>query len=93
MNFENNPFIVHVFSNGGAYLYHNIVLAMKKSQQPVNIRGMIFDSAPGDRRVLGLFRALRVILGKDKPCGPLKSAFVSLILIFLWMIEVSIIMI
>lgn len=89
MNFDNHPVIVHVFSNGGAYLYQHIALAMKRSKQPIQIRGMIFDSAPGERRVMGLFRALKVILGKDRPCGPIKSAFVSMVLIILWIVEVS----
>lgn len=89
MNFDSHPIIFHVFSNGGAYLYQHISIAMKNSDQPVQVRGMIFDSAPGERRILGLYRALKVILGKDKPCGPLKSAFVSMVLIFLWIFEVS----
>lgn len=89
MNFDQHPVIVHVFSNGGAYLYQHIALAIRRAQMPIQIRGMIFDSAPGERRVTGLFRALKVILGKDKPCGPLKSAFVSMVLIILWIVEVS----
>lgn len=89
MNFDSHPIIFHVFSNGGAYLYQHISYSIRNSNQPVQIRGMIFDSAPGDRRFMGLFRALRVILGRDKPCGHLRSAIVSVVLICLWIVEDS----
>lgn len=89
MNFDSHPIIFHVFSNGGAYLYQHISYSIRNSNQPVQIRGMIFDSAPGDRRIMGLYRALRVILGKDKPCGHLRSAIVSVVLICLWIVEDS----
>lgn len=89
MNFDSHPIIFHVFSNGGAYLYQHISYSIRNSNQPVQIRGMIFDSAPGDRRFMGLYRALRVILGRDKPCGHLRSAIVSVVLICLWIVEDS----
>lgn len=37
MNFEANPIIIHVFSNGGAYLYQHIDLAIKEYQIPLDV--------------------------------------------------------
>lgn len=37
MNFDANPIILHVFSNGGAYLYQHIDLAMKEFQTPLDV--------------------------------------------------------
>lgn len=37
MNFVANPIIVHVFSNGGAYLYQHLDLAMKELQVPLEV--------------------------------------------------------
>lgn len=37
MNFEANPIILHVFSNGGAYLYKYIDLATKEFQSPLDV--------------------------------------------------------
>lgn len=37
MNFDSHPLIFHVFSNGGAYLYQHIALAIKKSKKPVQV--------------------------------------------------------
>lgn len=43
MNFEANPIILHVFSNGGAYLYKYIDLAIKEFQSPLDV-GVSFSS-------------------------------------------------
>lgn len=37
MNFDANPIILHVFSNGGAYLYQHIDVAMKEFQTPLDV--------------------------------------------------------
>lgn len=37
MNFDANPIIIHVFSNGGAYLYQHIDLAIKEYQVPLDV--------------------------------------------------------
>lgn len=37
MNFETSPVILHVFSNGGAYLYQHLDLAMKEFQTPLDV--------------------------------------------------------
>ncbi|XP_055541929.1 transmembrane protein 53-B [Wyeomyia smithii] len=89
MNFDSHPLIFHVFSNGGAFLYQHIALANRRSKRPVRICGMIFDSAPGDRRILGLFRAISAILGKERRCNALVSAFMAISIIFLWTFEDS----
>lgn len=38
MNFDSHPIIFHVFSNGGAYLYQHISMAMRKSDKPVQVK-------------------------------------------------------
>lgn len=40
MNFDANPIIIHVFSNGGAYLYQHIDLAIKEYQIPLDVSQM-----------------------------------------------------
>lgn len=37
MNFETSPVILHVFSNGGAYLYQHLDLAMEELQTPLDV--------------------------------------------------------
>lgn len=37
MNFTSNPIILHIFSNGGAYLYQHIDLAIKEFQIPLDV--------------------------------------------------------
>lgn len=45
MNFDTHPLIIHLFSNGGAYLYQNIDLAVKELETPLDVRERIFFSA------------------------------------------------
>lgn len=88
MNFDSHPLIFHIFSNGGAYLYQHISLAIRKNKNPIQIRGMIFDSAPGERRMLGLFRAVTAIYGREKrKCNCLAAVFITLTLSFMWFVE------
>lgn len=42
MSFDGHPLIFHVFSNGGAYLYQHIALAIKKSKRPVQVSAQLF---------------------------------------------------
>lgn len=90
MNFENNPIFVHLFSNGGAYMYMNILLAIKNSRhrhkRDLNICGSIFDSAPGQRRFSSLYRALAAIHGRRTFVVPL---FISVCLVCIWIAEDS----
>lgn len=37
MNFDSHPLIIHLFSNGGAYLYQNIDLAVKELETPLDV--------------------------------------------------------
>lgn len=46
MNFEANPIILHVFSNGGAYLYKYIDLAIKEFQSPLDVGVSFLSSKP-----------------------------------------------
>lgn len=85
MNFDEHPVIVHVFSNGGAYLYHQILLAMKQTNAQINIRGLIFDSAPGERRLMGLYRATSTIYGS---CC--MAWLITFTIIAAWTFEVSV---
>lgn len=90
MNFDSHPIIFHVFSNGGAFLYQHIVLAMENQKKTLQIKGMIFDSAPGERRIVGLYRAIAVIYGKDKTFSSIIASIISASLVFIWICEVGI---
>lgn len=46
MNFDANPIILHVFSNGGAYLYQHIDLAIKEFQTPLDVSAQGSMSLP-----------------------------------------------
>lgn len=37
LNFEKHPIIVHIFSNGGAFLYQNFSLALEKSTKEISV--------------------------------------------------------
>ncbi|KAG5307453.1 TMM53 protein, partial [Acromyrmex insinuator] len=67
---DEHPIFFHVFSNGGAFLYQHISLAMQRANTPFKIRGVIFDSAPGERRLTALFKAISAIIG-----GVIAQAF------------------
>ncbi|XP_018336553.1 transmembrane protein 53 isoform X1 [Agrilus planipennis] len=88
LNFESHPVIVHCFSNGGAFLYHNFSLASEKSTQQIQIKGVIFDSAPGKRRILSLYKAISAILGGNIFYNFSISVFMTMFLSVIWMYEV-----
>ncbi|XP_023159818.1 transmembrane protein 53 [Drosophila hydei] len=87
MNFDAHPLIFHIFSNGGAYLYQHINLAVRKHKSPLQVRGVIFDSAPGERRMLGLYRAITAIYGKEKRCNCITALAITLTLSIMWFVE------
>lgn len=89
MNFDSHPLIVHVFSNGGAYLYQHILLAMKQNSSNIDIRGLIFDSAPGERRIMSLYRATSAIYGKERRFNCLVSWLITLTIVAAWTFEVN----
>ncbi|XP_075149397.1 transmembrane protein 53-A isoform X2 [Haematobia irritans] len=88
MHFDSHPVIFHLFSNGGAYLYQHISLAIRKHKTPLQVRGMILDSAPGERRMLGLYRAVTAIYGKErKKCHCVTAIIITLTLGIMWFVE------
>ncbi|XP_016977190.1 transmembrane protein 53 [Drosophila rhopaloa] len=90
MNFDSHPLIFHIFSNGGAYLYQHINLAVIKYKSPLQVRGVIFDSAPGERRMLGLYRAITAIYGRKKRCNCLTALAITITLTIMWFVEESV---
>lgn len=90
MSFDSHPLIVHMFSNGGAYLYQHILLAMKQANVSIDIRGLIFDSAPGERRIMGIYRATSAIIGKERRCNFLISWMITIAIVVSWSLEVNI---
>lgn len=37
MNFDSHPIIFHIFSNGGAFLYQHISMAIRNSRKPLKV--------------------------------------------------------
>lgn len=54
------------------------------------MQGTIFDSAPGDRKMIGLYRAISAIYGKKKPLNWAVALFATLSLLVIWFFEVQI---
>lgn len=85
---DEHPIIFHIFSNGGAILYQHVSLAMQQANTPLKVRGVIFDSAPGERRLTALFKAISAIIG-GHPLANLPMSFVITFFIsVLWFFEV-----
>lgn len=114
MSFDANPIILHVFSNGGAYLYKYLDLATKEFQSPLDVGssvsilhifatfdflkciflfqqicGIIFDSSPGDFRLLSLYRMVSSVYGKERRFGCIISVFMTLAISAKWFAEVN----
>ena len=53
-NILHNPIIFHVFSNGGCMVYTRLTALLNSPdcEHQVSVRGVIFDSSPGKRRIL-----------------------------------------
>ncbi|XP_071983670.1 transmembrane protein 53 [Engystomops pustulosus] len=61
---DENPIVLHVFSNGGFMLYRYMVELLRSHRQLARLRvvGTVFDSGPGNRNVVGSVRALNTVL-------------------------------
>ena len=82
------PIFFHVFSNGGAFLYQHVSLAMQQANTPLKVKGVIFDSAPGERRLTALFKAISAIIGGHPVLNIPMSFFITIFLSVLWFFEV-----
>lgn len=85
------PIFFHVFSNGGAFLYQHVSLAMQQANTPLlklKVKGVIFDSAPGERRLTALFKAISAIIGGHPLLNIPTSFFITIFLSLLWFFEV-----
>ncbi|KAL6257192.1 hypothetical protein P5V15_012121 [Pogonomyrmex californicus] len=85
---DEHPIFFHVFSNGGAFLYQHISLAMQRANTPFKVRGVIFDSAPGERRLTALFKAISAIIGGHPLTNLPMSLVITFFLSVLWFFEV-----
>ncbi|KAK2588216.1 hypothetical protein KPH14_004251 [Odynerus spinipes] len=87
---NDHPIFFHVFSNGGALLYQHISLAMQQTNSPIQsqVKGVIFDSAPGERRVTSLFKAVSAIIGGHPLTNIPMSFFITVFLSMFWFFEV-----
>ncbi|CAK9805334.1 Transmembrane protein 53 [Anthophora plagiata] len=87
-NLDQHPIFFHVFSNGGAFLYQHVSLAMQKDYTPLKVKGVIFDSAPGERRLTALFKAISAIIGGHPLMNIPMSLLITIFLSILWLLEV-----
>ena len=85
---DEHPIFFHVFSNGGAFVYQHLSLAMQQAKTPLKVKGVIFDSAPGERRVTALFKAISAIIGGHPFTNIPMSVLITLFLSILWFFEV-----
>lgn len=60
-NFIDNHIVFHVFSNGGCLVYTQLIHLLNMPDSPfrdrLHVRGVIFDSAPGKKRILQATKA------------------------------------
>ncbi|XP_043503069.1 transmembrane protein 53 isoform X1 [Polistes fuscatus] len=89
---NDHPIFFHIFSNGGALLYQHISIAMQQMNSPIQsqVKGVIFDSAPGERRVTSLFKAISAIIGGHPLTNIPMSFFITIFLSMFWFFEVFI---
>ncbi|XP_011298688.1 transmembrane protein 53 isoform X2 [Fopius arisanus] len=85
---DQHPIFFHIFSNGGAILYQQISVAMQGMGNPINVKGVIFDSSPGERRVSSLFRAVSAIVGGHPVTNLPMSLFITIFLSVFWLYEI-----
>ncbi|XP_022906425.2 transmembrane protein 53 [Onthophagus taurus] len=88
LNFESHPIVVHCFSNGGAFLYQNFSSALSKSPKPLQIKGVIVDSAPGKRRLGSLYRAISNIIGGTFWYNLPMSILITIVCSIMWIYEI-----
>lgn len=55
----------------------------------MQICGVIFDSSPGDFRLLSLYRMVSSVYGKERRFGNIISVFMTLAIGAKWLAEVS----
>ncbi|XP_044005796.1 transmembrane protein 53 isoform X2 [Aphidius gifuensis] len=84
---DQHPIFFHVFSNGGAFLYQQISLAIEQSYKNTRVKGVIFDSSPGERRVTALFKAISAVLGGNLMTNIPMSLLITIFLSVLWLYE------
>ncbi|XP_011494630.1 PREDICTED: transmembrane protein 53 [Ceratosolen solmsi marchali] len=83
-----HPVFFHVFSNGGAIFYQHISSAMQQAGSPLKVKGVIFDSSPGERRITSLFRAISAIIGGNPITNVSASIVITFFLSFIWLLEI-----
>uniref|UniRef100_A0A336LWL4 CSON003500 protein n=1 Tax=Culicoides sonorensis TaxID=179676 RepID=A0A336LWL4_CULSO len=87
MKLEEHPIFLHAFSNGGAFLYEHVSLLLRQGERPITLKGVIFDSAPGERRVKNLFLVMQEIFGRTPVIGPIIASLIFGILLFLYTLQ------
>ncbi|KAF5290052.1 hypothetical protein FQA39_LY14833 [Lamprigera yunnana] len=86
MNFENHPILIHCFSNGGATILYNFLVALRG--KPFDLKGVIFDSSPGQHRILNLYRAIATIIGGNLLYNFSLSLLITLVVVILWQAKI-----
>ncbi|CAJ0958192.1 unnamed protein product [Ranitomeya imitator] len=86
---DQNPIVFHVFSNGGFMLYRYMVELLHSHRQfgRLHVVGTIFDSAPGNRNVLGSVRALSTVL-RPRTSPPLRYLALLLFAVLVFILRV-----
>jgi hypothetical protein len=54
----------------------------------LQVKGVIFDSAPGKRRMMSVFRALTAIIGGPAYCSIPAAVLITAFLALVWLFEV-----
>ncbi|XP_058804042.1 transmembrane protein 53 isoform X2 [Phymastichus coffea] len=83
-----HPVFFHVFSNGGAIFYQHISYAMQQAGSPLKVKGVVFDSSPGERRIMSLYRAISAIIGGHPLTNMPISFMITFFLSFIWLFEI-----
>lgn len=66
LNLDEHPIFVQSFSNGGSTVYLNMSKALNKLPRPLNIKGILFDSTPGSRRLVGYYNVISEVYKEEK---------------------------
>ncbi|KAL0277325.1 UNVERIFIED_CONTAM: hypothetical protein PYX00_004663 [Menopon gallinae] len=82
MTLDEHPIFFHIFSNGGAFFYQHISFHMQRQERKLQVKGVIFDSAPGEKRFYSVYRALSAIIGGSQWYN-VPLAFVIALFLFL----------
>jgi hypothetical protein len=62
--------------------------SVRREHYILQVKGVIFDSAPGKRRITSLFRALAAIIGGPIYCRIPAAILVTAFLALVWLFEV-----